>query len=184
FVLLVAPRRAQAPAAGERIDTVAGSGAFCQITGTMCQFEIAPPCGDGGPAIDAAFFSPRGLAETRDGGYLVADRFDNRIRKVSAIRPDATITTIAGTGEQCRTDPTDSCGDHGPASKANLTIPREISLTDDDGYLIADEGDHRIRKVSVISPDGIITTVAGTGEQCPNPTDGCGDGHAATAALL
>ena len=104
FVLLVASQQAQAAAAGETIATVAGSGAFCQITAIMCQFEIAPPCGDGGPAIDAAFFSPRGLAETSDGGYLVADRFDNRIRKVSAIRSDATITTIAGTGEQCRPD--------------------------------------------------------------------------------
>src|SRR5262249_57697391 len=116
FVLLVAPRRAQAPAAGERIDTVAGSGAFCQITGTMCQFEIAPPCGDGGTAIDAAFFSPRGLAATRDGGYLVADRFDNRIRNVSAISPNGIITTIAGTGEQCRPDPTDPCGAGAPAA--------------------------------------------------------------------
>ena len=81
-------------------------------------------------------------------------------------------------------DPTDPCGDGGPAALANLTIPREISLTDDDGYLIADEGDHRIRKVSAISPNGIITTVAGTGEQCPDPTDRCGDGGPATAAFL
>ena len=184
FVLLAASQQAQAAAAGETIATVAGSGAFCQITGTMCQFEIAPPCGDGGTAIDAAFFSPRGLAATRDGGYLVADRFDNRIRKVSAISPNGIITTIAGTGEQCRPDPTDPCGDGGPAALANLTIPREISLTDDDGYLIADEGDHRIRKVSAISPNGIITTVAGTGEQCPDPTDRCGDGGPATAAFL
>jgi len=43
-----AVQAAQAAAAAESIATVAGSGAFCQITGTMCQFEIAPPCGDGG----------------------------------------------------------------------------------------------------------------------------------------
>jgi hypothetical protein len=48
FVLLVASQPAQAAASGESIPTVAGSGVFCQITGTMCQFEIAPPCGDGG----------------------------------------------------------------------------------------------------------------------------------------
>jgi DNA-binding beta-propeller fold protein YncE len=185
FVLLIASQHAQAAtAAGKHIiSTVAGSGAFCQITGVTCQFQIAPPCGDDGLAIDAAFFSPRGLAATPGGGYLVADRFDNRIRQVSTISPEAIITTIAGTGAPCfpRTDP---CGDNGPAVEAQLTIPREISLTDGGGYLIADEGDHRIRHVSAISSDGIITTVAGTGVPCPVTTDSCGDGGPATAAQL
>ncbi|MGH7335340.1 MAG: hypothetical protein ACREKS_21875 [Candidatus Rokuibacteriota bacterium] len=47
------------------------------------------------------------------------------------------IATIAGTGQAC-TPTTDPCGDNGPASAAQLTIPQGTSLTSAGGYLIAD----------------------------------------------
>jgi hypothetical protein len=182
LVLLIASQYAQAAtAAGKHIiSTVAGSGAFCQIAGVTCQFQITPPCGDDGPALDAAFFSPRGLAATPDGGYLVADRFDNRIRQVSAISPEAIITTIAGTGEPC-TDPTAPCGDGGPATAAQLSGPRSIAVMPSGGFLFTDA---RINRVRQVSANGKITTVAGSGEPCVVSTDSCGDGAQALAAEL
>jgi uncharacterized protein (TIGR03437 family) len=64
------------------------------------------------------------------------------------------VTTIAGGGNL------GSAGDFGPANQAELNDPRGIAL-DSKGYLyIADTNNNRIRKVS---PDGIITTIAGYG---------------------
>jgi hypothetical protein len=166
FVLLVALQHAlAATATGKHITTVAGSGAFSDDPTTAL-------CGDGGPASGAAFFSPRGLRATPDGGYLVADRFDNRIHKVSAISRNAIITTIAGTGDPCPVH-TDLCGDGGPTIEALLGGPRSIALTPDGGFLFTDA---RINRVRQVSANGTITTVAGTGEPCLDSTHPCGDG--------
>jgi hypothetical protein len=160
----------ESPEGASFISTVGGSG-------TVCASSTAA-CGDGGPAFAAQFNSPRGLTLTPHDGYLVADRFDNRIRMVASVSPLATITPFAGTGTPC-TPTTDPCGDGGPASAAQLTIPRATSLTASGGYLIADEGDHRIRQVAALSPSGIITTVAGTGVSGYS-----GDHGPATEAML
>jgi sugar lactone lactonase YvrE len=51
-------------------------------------------------------------------------------------------------------------GDGGPAVEATLLSPMGIAVGPDGTVFFADTGNHRIRKVG---PDGIITTVAGTG---------------------
>src|SRR5207248_2432754 len=112
---------------------------------------------------------PFGVAATADGGYLIADTFNDAIRRVS---PAGTITTVAGT----LTTP-GSTGDGGPATAAKLDDPTGVAATADGGYLIADKGNHAIRRVS---PAGTITTVAGT-LTTPGST---GDGGPATAAKL
>jgi RHS repeat-associated protein len=67
-------------------------------------------------------------------------------------------------------------GDGGPAADAGLSDPTGLAVADDGSVYIADSGNHRIRRVS---PDGIISTVAGTG------TAGFGgDGGSATQAML
>ncbi len=86
-----------------------------------------------------------------DGGFLIADRSNNRIRRVS---PSGTITTVAGTGVS------GFSGDGGPASAAQVNFPIAVSPAPDGGFLIADQFGNRIRRVS---PAGTITTVAGTG---------------------
>ena len=122
--------------------------------------------GDGGPATAAALFKPSGIALTSDGGYLIADTYDNRVRKVSL---DGTITTVAGTGAAGLS------GDGGPATSATLNHPARVAVDLDGGFLIADQVNARIRRVA---PDGTITTVAGT-------TSGfSGDGGPAIAAQL
>lgn len=123
--------------------------------------------GDGGPATAAQLLEPSGVTATPDGGYLIADSSDQRIRKVAA---DGTITTVAGTGAA------GGAGDGGPATAAQLNRPDRTALQADGGFLIAEETGARIRRVA---PDGTISTVAGNG------TAGfSGDGGPATGAQL
>ena len=66
-----------------------------------------------------------------------------------------TITTIAGSGAE---------DDEGqPATEAFLTSPRGVAVDDHGNVYIADTENHRIRKVDAES--GVITTIAGTGEE-------------------
>lgn len=123
--------------------------------------------GDGGPAGAATLNGPRGMALTADGAVLVADTTNNRIRKIAA---DGTVTTVAGTGTAGAT------GDGGPATLAQISAPRDVAVTTDGGFLIADSGSNRIRKVAA---GGTISTVAGTGV-----AGSTGDGSPATLATL
>lgn len=123
--------------------------------------------GDGGPALDAKTNFSNHLVVDAIGNLFIADTGNHRIRKVS---PDGTITTIAGTGEM------GFSGDSGPATKARFAYPAAIAIDGKANLYVADFQNHRIRK---ISPDGIITTVAGTGEPRYN-----GDGLPATKSHI
>ena len=107
--------------------------------------------GDGGPAVRAALDWPTGLALDAAGNVYVTDQFNNRIRRVAR---DGTITTFAGDGRGT------FGGDGGPAARASLNHPADVAVDAAGNVYIADQFNHRIRRVS---PDGIITTVAGTG---------------------
>ena len=123
--------------------------------------------GDDGPARRALLNAPSGLASTEDGGYLIADTGNSRVRRVW---PDGRITTVAGTGVP------GNAGDGGPAELARLTSPYDVADLGDGGYLIADAGSNVVRRVE---PDGVISTVAGTGRAGFR-----GDGGAATEGAL
>ena len=115
--------------------------------------------GDGGPAIDAKISFANHLVVGSKGNLFIADTGNNRIRKVS---PNGIITTIAGSGEM------GFGGDGGPAVKAQFAYPVAIAIDGQDNLYIADFNNHRIRKVST---DGIITSIAGTGESEFNGDD-------------
>jgi hypothetical protein len=84
--------------------------------------------------------------------------------------PQFTISTVAGNGIA------GFSGDGGLAINAAINNPRGVATDKAGNVYIADHGNARIRKVS---PDGIITTVAGNG------TDGfSGDGGTAISAQL
>ena len=101
------------------------------------------------------------------GAILIADTGNDRIRRVSA---KGTVTTVAGNGAR------GFGGDGGRATRASLNSPHNLAVLPDGGFLIADEGNNRVRRVW---PNGTITTIAGTG------TGGfSGDGGEATAAEL
>jgi RHS repeat-associated protein len=148
-------RRSAAGINSDVITTVAGNG-------------TAGFSGDGGPATEAALSYPYGVAVGPDGSLYIADANNYRIRRVG---PDGIITTVAGNGTY------GSSGDGGPATEAALSYPYGGVAVDPDGSLyIGDTINGRIRRVA---PDGIITTVAGSG------TYGfSGDGGLATEAAL
>jgi len=123
--------------------------------------------GDGGAATSAQLFYASGLAVDPSGNLFIADTFNERIRKVD---PTGTITTVAGNGNE------GFGGDGGIATDAQLSSPSDVAVDAAGNMLIADVGNHRIRKVDVA---GTITTAAGTG--APGFS---GDGGPATAAQL
>jgi sugar lactone lactonase YvrE len=114
--------------------------------------------GDGGPATKASLYWPLNTAVDSAGNVYIADDNHNRVRKVS---PDGIITTVIGDGEPAST------GDGGPAIKARVNDPQGV-VVDASGNLYVSEyggnsdtpGGNRIRR---ITPDGVVTTVAGTG---------------------
>jgi len=125
------------------------------------------PAVDGGPATLAMLRSPRDVAIDTAGHVYIADTYNNRIRKVS---PDGLITTFAGTGQL------GSGSDGIQATRSDLSLPDSVACDAVGNVYIADTGNHRIRRVA---PNGIMTTIAGTGID-----DFRGDGGPATAARL
>ena len=106
---------------------------------------------DNGPAINARLWDPAGVAVDGAGNLYIADRDNNRIRKVDSA---GVITTVAGTGRS------GFGGDGGPATEAQLDFPSSVALDGAGNLFIADMGNNRIRKVGA---SGTISTVAGTG---------------------
>jgi hypothetical protein len=130
-----------------RIRRIAPGGVITTVVGGL---PVAGLAGDGGPASAARLDTPSALAPTADGGFLIADTGNHRIRRVG---PDGVITTAAGTSGGFG-------GDGGPATGAQLNGPASVTALADGGFLIGDTGNGRVRRVG---PDGIITTVAGAG---------------------
>jgi RHS repeat-associated protein len=119
--------------------------------------------GDGGLATEAAVSSPSDVAVAPDGSlYITTGEL-----KVRRIGPDGIITTVAGGG---------TGGDGGPATEARLYWPTGVVVASNGRFYIADIFGHRIRRVG---PEGIITTVAGTGNSGYN-----GESNSATGAQL
>ena len=136
-----------ADSSNHRIRKVDSTGTITTVAGTE-EFGFS---GDGGPATQAWFSSPDGVAVDRAGNLYIAHRNNHRILKVDST---GTITTIAGTGKS------DFSGDGGPATQATLSWPEGVALDGAGNLYIADMNNHRIRK---IDSTGMITTVAGTG---------------------
>jgi sugar lactone lactonase YvrE len=156
----------------QRIRKVSADGIISTVAGlgpSIGGIGAAP--GDGGRATLAPLATPTGVAVDSAGGLYIADTFDNRLRRVS---PDGIIATIAGKGGAGVVS-----GDGGPASDAYLFWPSGLAIDSSDNLYVADAGDSRIR---MISPAGIITTVAGFG--LPGRPGYSGDGGLATGAQL
>src|ERR1035437_2998359 len=122
--------------------------------------------GDGGPALAAQFSNIKGIAIDRLGNLYLSDTDNHRVRKVSG----GTVTTIAGTGVA------GFSGDGKSAVNAQLNFPYGLALDSAGNVYVADLGNQRVRR---ISPDGVITTVAGTGRKASSP-----DGAAPTDTSL
>jgi hypothetical protein len=152
-----------ADAGNQRIRRISRSGTITTAAGT----GTAGFSGDGGPATKAQLAFPVGVAPTQANGVLIADNGNHRIRRVSR---SGKIITVAGTGTP------GFSGDGGPATQAQIAFPAGVAVIPKGGFLIADNGNHRVRQVS---RSGKITTVAGTGT-----VGSSGDGGPATGAQL
>jgi RHS repeat-associated protein len=75
-------------------------------------------------------------------------------RRRDAQNINAAVTHFAGTGTA------GGSGDGGPATQAQLNAPTGVAVAPDGSVIIVERSGHRIRKVT---PDGIISTIAGTG---------------------
>ncbi len=138
-----------------------------QNISTIAGIGIGGSAGDGAAATSANLRSTNGLALDRFGNLYIADSGNHRVRKIGL---DGIISNFAGTGTQ------GFAGDGAAATSATLNYPAMLAFTATGELLIADYGNHRIRRVAL---DGRIATVAGNG------TEGfSGDGAAATAAQL
>ena len=111
--------------------------------------------GDGAPgfadgaAAQARFADPFGVTVDKEGNLYVADAGEsNRIRKVS---PEGVVTTIAG-GEEGLQD--------GQGASAKFNTPSALAIDAQGNLYVADTGNNAVRK---ITPDGMVTTIAGGG---------------------
>lgn len=109
--------------------------------------------GDNGPALKASIDRPFGIALDRKGNLYIADRRNNRVRKVNT---QGIITTVAGDGGYFM------MGDNGPAYRASIAGPTDVVVDDQGTLYIADRENNRIRAVD---SQGMISTVVGTGQQ-------------------
>jgi cysteine-rich repeat protein len=123
--------------------------------------------GDGIAATSAQLASPSGVAVDGLGNVYIADRDNQRIRRVDN---NGTITTMAGTGTPGYN------GDAMTATSAHLAYPFAVAVDQMGNVYIADRDNRRIRRVDT---NGTISTVAGTGAAGYN-----GDDIPATSARI
>jgi sugar lactone lactonase YvrE len=126
----------------------------------------------GALAITQAFDEPISVIPDGAGGFYVACRTQNRVYRVAA---DGKLSPIAGTGFA------GFGGDGGPATSARLYNPGGLAVDKSGNLFIIDNGNGRVRKVT---PDGIISTIAGNGIGLPGGVGSSGDGGPATSARL
>ncbi len=146
-----------------RIRQVSAAGNIITIAGSGLHNLFAP----GIPATSSPMDWPSSLALDANGVLYFAELHSSRIGKIGA---DGRLGIAAGIGFPGYS------GDLGLATAARLSKPAGIAIDRTGNLLIADTGNHRIRKVAA---DGAITTIAGNGQQ-----SFCGDGGPANQACL
>lgn len=119
-----------------------------------------------GAAAEATFSSPSSLAVGPDRSVFIADTSNHRIRRIS---PSGEVSTFAGTGAAGFAD--------GPAASAQFNLPTGLFVRANGDLLVADAGNHRIRRISAGATPN-VSTLAGSGSA------GYQDGAASNAKLL
>jgi DNA-binding beta-propeller fold protein YncE len=103
-----------------------------------------------GIGAEAQFAATGAIVSDRLGNLYVPDRLNNLIRKVT---PDGEVSSFAGSGKRGHAD--------GPSHLADFDLPLRMAADAVGNVYVVDTGDNRIRK---ITPSGLVSTVAGTGE--------------------
>lgn len=117
-----------------------------------------------GPGSSARFNGPTGAATDSEGNVYIADSGNHTIRKIT---PSGDVSTFAGlAGARGNTD--------GIGQSARFSGPAGVATDSADNVYVADRDNYAIRK---ISPNGAVSTYAGTGQS------GYADGPALTAGF-
>lgn len=97
--------------------------------------------GDNGPALEATFNGPKGIALSPAGDVYIVDTENQVIRRLDL--PNGLVATVAGAGPKAR----GYGGDGGPATTAQMDRPHGICIGPDGALYIGDSNNHRVRRV-------------------------------------
>ena len=140
-----------------------------KITSSKVVTTFAGSCGftgfDDGVGTAAGFASPFGVSLDVSGTIYVADTGGLKIRKITSA---GVVTSLAGISSFPGS--TDGAG-----TSARFSGPASVAVDSNGNAYVADAGNHKIRK---ITPDGFVSTFAGTG------TSGSTDGEGIVASFF
>ena len=128
----------------------------------------------GAPALATPLENPIDFAWRSDGRLVFVSYHDPRVLELT---PEGVLRTVAGAADGVVGTVGDE-GDGGPASGALFIQLDGIAVAGDDTIYVSDSLANRVRRIAP-GEDGVITTVAGTGE-----AGFAGDGGPGTAAAL
>ena len=127
---------------GHRIRKLTSAGVSTTLAGTGSAGSAD------GSGTTASFNKPFGVVADLFGNVYVSDTYNHRIRRITS---NGIVTTLAGS--------TQGFAD-GTGTNALFNFPETITIDPLGILYVTEEGGHRVRK---ITPDGIVTTLAGTG---------------------
>ena len=106
---------------------------------------------DDGPAAEAEFRSPRGVALDASGNLYVADKYSHRIRKITLENGMWSVSTLAG-----------STQGYMDGTSAKFSFPRGVAVDASGHVYVADGSNHRIRKITLENGQWSVSTLAGS----------------------
>ncbi len=146
------PTGIAADAAGNLYVADGGNNTIRKITPGGMVSTLAGAAGQWGSSDgiggSARFFGPRGIATDQLSNVYVADSANNTIRKIT---PDGMVSTLAGSAGQ-------NGFSDGAGSAARFSDPAGVATDLSGNVYVTDIRNRLVRK---ITPDGVVSTVAG-----------------------
>ncbi|MBU8905952.1 stalk domain-containing protein [Desertibacillus haloalkaliphilus] len=136
-------QRIRSISAGGLVETVAGTG-----TETVADTTYFVGGFENGPADQARFRSPHGIAITSAGELYVADTLNHQIRTIS----DDEVNTFAGTSEYGFTNEIES--------RASFDHPHDVLIVDNGTVIVVDYWNHSLRSIEPYTlPNGLTNDI-------------------------